>query len=170
MNPTNPIYVELDSSQYFQAMMVGVMRCCENRKKGRKHTHGAPPGQAEAYHIRGAVGEAILAKHLGIFWLGTGVFGGDDVGGYQVRATQYDQPRLCLHYSDIDDKPYVCIQVVEGRGWIYGWLYAKDGKEERHYGDPFNTKRPAFWVPHNELLPMDQLPEVEASLPPWVRA
>lgn len=155
---SNAIRVELSSSEYLQAMQVGIMRSCEDRKKNRGHAYGARREDAEMLDIRGAVGEAVVAKHLNVYWLGTGRFGGDDVGQYQVRSSGWNPPFLCAHPKDIDDKPYISVYVCEGVGLIYGWMLGAEAKQPRYWADKWNNKRPAFWVPHDHLRPMEELP------------
>lgn len=150
--------VELTSSEYLQAMVVGCMRCCEDRKLGRRHAYGARRQDAELHDIVGAIGEAVVAKYLGAFWLGTGTFRGHDVATYQVRSTKYDPPFLCLHSKDDDDKAYICTHVCEGVGVIHGWMYGSEGKAERYFSDRWKNGRPAFWVPHTDLHPIEELP------------
>jgi hypothetical protein len=152
------VCVTLDSSEYLQAMLVGIMRACQNRKKRRGHRRGARKEDAEMLDIRGAVGEAIVAKHLGVYWLGVGVFRGDDVGSYQVRATGWSNGALLLHDDDKDDQPYISVYVCEGAGTILGWLYGRDGKDKKYWRDPTKKDRWAYFVPTSELRSIAELP------------
>jgi hypothetical protein len=150
--------VKLNPSEYLQAMIVGAMRCVQDRKNGCSHTYGAKREDAETYSIRGSVGEAIVAKFLNLFWLGVGVFRGDDVGNYQVRATAWRGGDLRLHDKDEDDKPYISVYVCEGEGLVFGWIYGRDGKQKKYWKDPTGTGRPAYFIPVDELRPMSELP------------
>lgn len=152
-----PHLVELNSSEYLQAMIVGCMRACQDRRDGRRHTYRARPEDAEMLDIRGAVGEACVAKYLGQYWLGVGTFGGDDVGQYQVRATGWKEGTLRLHPKDRDDRPYISVYVCEGRGVIHGWLTGAEGKQQRYWSDPTRQGRPAFFIPSSDLHPMEEL-------------
>lgn len=149
--------VILDPSEYMQACMVGVMRCVQDVKRGYRHRHGAQPERAEEYSIRGAVGEACVAKYLGRYWLGVGTLGGSDVGPYQVRATAIKDIGLRLNEWDKEDDVFVGVYVVEGRGYINGWIYARDGKA-CGMTDRFKNGRPAFFVPKEAMQPMETLP------------
>lgn len=163
MNANAPIDVRLTSSEYLQAMQVGIMRACQDRRDGRGHTYKARPEEAEMFDIRGAVGEAIVAKYLNIFWLGVGTFGGDDVGAFQVRSTGWRGGALRLHPKDDDNKAYISVYVCEGRGRIYGWLWGHEGKQEQYWSDPTGKDRPAFFVPASELRDMASLPRMEVD-------
>lgn len=159
------VRIELNSSEYLQAMNVGCMRACQDRRDRRSHVYGARPEDAEMLDIRGAVGEACVAKYLGVFWLGVGVFGGDDVGEYQVRSTAFSRGDLRLHPKDHDDRPYISVYVCEGVGIIHGWLYGREGKQERYWRDPTGKNRPAFFVPADELRSMEELPKEKEKQP-----
>ncbi len=158
MDAKPQIKVELTSSEYLQAMSVGAMRCCQDRSNNCAHTYGARREDAEAWSIRGAVGEAIVAKYLNVFWLGVGIMRGDDVGQYQVRATGWPTGDLRLHDRDDDEKPYISVYVCEGAGVIHGWLYGRDGKNKKFWRDPTGKNRPAYFVPSNELHSIETLP------------
>lgn len=151
--------VELNSSEYLQAMLVGCMRACQDRRDRRQHTYQARPEDAEMFDIRGAVGEAIVAKYLGAYWLGVGTFGGDDVARYQVRATGWRDGTLRLHPKDADDRAYISVYVCEGRGQIHGWLWGHEGKQEQFWADPTGKNRPAYFVPAKFLHDMEELPQ-----------
>lgn len=157
MDTTDVVKVALNGSEYLQAMNVGIMRSAQDRKLNRQHTYGAQREDAEALDIRGAVGEALVAKHLNVFWLGTGVFRGDDVGEFQVRASRHKPPFLRLHPKDDDTRAYISVYVCEGAGEIYGWIDGKDGKQERYWSDRWNNGRPAYWVPCADLRPMSEI-------------
>lgn len=151
------VRIVLDESEYYMAMQAGCLRQLENRSIGRPHYWGAPTNRAEQFHITGSVGEACVAKHLGIYWLGKGTFGGSDVGDLQVRSTANPEGKLVLHKSDKDDSPYILVYVSEGVGVIKGWVYGSEGKRQEFWGDPTKKGRPAFFVPHEKLRPMDTL-------------
>lgn len=154
----DPVVVVLAHDEYMLAAMSGLMRCVENRKNDKPHTYGAAPEDAEAYHVRGAIAEKSLAKHLNRFCLGRGRIGDADVAGfYECRSSSFNPPHLCIHPGDKDDAPYVSIYVCEGFCLFYGWAYGRDGKKYP-YEDKFKKGRPAHWVPAQELRPMSELP------------
>jgi hypothetical protein len=44
-------------------------------------------------------------------------------------------------------------------------MYAYFGQKPHYWSDKFNNKRPAFWVPHDHLWPMEELPNGGADGP-----
>lgn len=152
--------VTLTQCEYIQAALVGIMRSAENLSANRQHRHGAQPERAEEYTIRGAVGEAVVAKYLDRFWLGCGVLGSTDVGRYQVRATAIPDLGLRLNHWDREGDIFIAVRVVQNVGEILGWLPGVDGKRDEYWGDKFNNGRPAFFIPRSALRPMEELPSV----------
>ena len=150
------IPVELDWSEYLQAMQVGCLRAVQNRKLRRRHAHGASSHDAEQCHITGAVGEAMVAKYLRTFWLGVGAFRGPDVGNMQVRTRTKLTYRMILHAQDHDDDVFVSVYASEGAGLIRGWIRGRDGKRPEWWSDPAGG-RPAYFVPNEALHPMSDL-------------
>lgn len=151
------VTVELDGSEYLQAMLVGCMRAAQNRRRGRQQAYGATAANSEQCHITGAVGEACVAKFLNRYWLGVGTFRGPDVGGVQVRARSKASYQLILHKEDADDDIFVLVIACEGVGIVRGWIYGRDGKLDDHWADPANG-RPAYFVPSEKLRPMSEFP------------
>lgn len=148
------VKVELTTTEWLQAMNVGCMRAAKARAGGLTQRWGGRPEWSDANHIMGATGEAVVAKHFGVFWLGTGEVGGPDVGGIQVRANRRPSDSLMLHESDANGAVFVAVTVVEGRGWLRGWIHGRDGKRREWWRDPTGQGRPAFFVPDDALFPM----------------
>lgn len=151
------VTVELTDSEYLHALIAGCMRRVAARQAGRKNYYGADAADAELLDILGAVGEACVAKHLGLFWLGAGQFRGDDVGIYQVRSTKYESGHLVLNKADAPDKVFILVTVNCGVGKLRGWVWAKDGQQERYWQDK-SGRGGAFYVPQSDLLSMAELP------------
>ena len=151
------VVVELTNSEYLHALIAGSLRRADARAKGRQQYYGARTADSELLDIIGAVGECCVAKHRDVFWCGAGEFRGDDVGSLQVRATTYDNGHLVLTKSDEDNKPYVLVCVSNGVGKIRGWLYGREGKQERYWQDKSN-RGPQFYIQQSDLRPVDTLP------------
>lgn len=149
--------VELDGSEYLQAMFAGCMRAAQNRKLGRRHAFGASAADSEQCHITGAVGEACVAKLLNSYWLGVGKFRGPDVGTLQVRTRSKPHYRLILHKEDADEDVFVSVYASEGVGVVRGWIYGRDGKRDAWWSDPAGG-RAAYFVPNEALNPMSEFP------------
>lgn len=82
--------VVLTPWELIDAAHVGIRRHCRNVMTPNRHN--LQPTEAEwHYDILGAIGECVLAKHLGVYWTGAGIAGPDkgDVGkNLRVRTTR----------------------------------------------------------------------------------
>lgn len=154
------VTVELSNSEYLHALIAGCMRRVSARQAGRQNYYGADAADAEMLDILGAVGEACVAKHLDSFWLGAGLFRGDDVGIYQVRSTKYETGHLVLNKADDPNKAFILVTVNSGVGKLRGWLWARDGQQDRYWQDK-SGRGGAFYIPQSDLLPMHDLPGLE---------
>jgi hypothetical protein len=151
------VVVELTDSEYLHALIAGSLRRANARAKGRQQYYMARTADSELLDIIGSVGECCVAKYQNVFWCGAGEFRGDDVGHLQVRATTYDNGHLGITKSDEDDKPYVLVCVCNGVGKIRGWVYGREGKQERYWTNKSN-RVPQFYVPQSDLRPIETLP------------
>lgn len=106
----------------------------------------------------GCLGEYALTKYIDRNWAPFDR-GSIDVGGmFEVRASGL--PYLCLHEQD-RDIPFVSALVTRDKLpviTLMGWMHASVGKTSYFWSDKFKNGRPAFWVPHGTLYPMEELP------------
>lgn len=151
------VTVELSNPEYLHALMAGCLRRASAREKNRQNYYGALSANAELLDIIGAVGEAIVAKHLDKFWVGRGEFRGGDVGNYQVRATTYDTGHLLLNKKDYPDVPYILVTVSSGVGKIRGWLFGREGQKPEYWQDK-SGRGCAYYIPQSRLRPISELP------------
>jgi hypothetical protein len=159
--------VTLTPSELTQAALVGVMRHVQNLKIGRRAGHNLEAGvQDWQYNLAGACGEMVVAKHFNLYWGGTGVFRGGDVGRLQVRLCPHFNGRLILHHDDQDDAAFV---LVRGHAFDYevvGWIWGRDGKRDEWWTDPTRQNRHAFFVPEHALRGIGTL-RISAEGVPW---
>jgi hypothetical protein len=153
------IEVKLTWTEITEGALVGVMRQVQNLIRGRTDKHGAEDEDPFAIHIRGALGEMALAKHRNLYWGGAGIFRGDDVGPFQVRAADAAHKRLIVHPDDADEKAFVHITGRPPTLTLRGWLYGRDAKRQEWWEDPTRKGRPAYFVPNDRLLDIDTLAE-----------
>jgi hypothetical protein len=121
-------------SATYVGMCVGgpLSRCLHNLKDGRKDANGAEQvaGIGADMHIMGAIGEAAVAQHYGIEWKPM-EFRRVDVGGFEVRSTDYKLGRLVLHEGDRIGCPYILARLHKLPVVVLvGWLAGEDGDEE----------------------------------------
>lgn len=158
------ITMKLTGPQLSITNHVAVMRRISNEQKKIKPKHGAPTGKGSwEGDIKSCSAELAVALYTNLVWCGTvGQFDQRDVGGLiEVRATQ-PHYHLRLHPADLDPVPFVLVWWREENMYEYdlmGWVFAHEGKMQKWFGDPWRTKRPAFWVPPkgDHLRPMETL-------------
>jgi len=153
------ITVDLTWGEVFQAGLIALMRMVKNLQVGAKERYGAQ-GISLDYDFNGCLGELALAKWTDTFWSGSlGNYRARDVGVWQVRAAGRLDGRLILHPPDSDDDQFVLALVPHDmlpRVFLRGWTRGRDGKRQEYWTDP-NTGRPAFFVPQEILLDMEEL-------------
>jgi hypothetical protein len=99
-----------------------------------------------------------VAKLLGHFWNGSidTYRDGGDVGGYQVRGSPTIET-LVIRDRDKDDDIFVKVIGRSPMFFIWGWIYAREGKQDQWKSDRGNGGPLAFWVPRDALHPMADL-------------
>jgi hypothetical protein len=166
--------VRLNPHEFLYAAMVGVTRQIDNLRNRRQNRYGVDPKDAWRVHIEGACGEMALAKQLHLYWSGNlGNLLAADVAGLQVRTRlkpDDDAPpgrtSLIVHPPKHEDgRPgddpshrYVLLvgnaPAFEARGWCFGHEAQQD-----MYWKEYVLKRAAYFVPPEDLRPIDTLME-----------
>jgi hypothetical protein len=145
--------VELTWQEMLLGATHGVYRRIVNTKAKNKDKRGKWALDVWSQDIEGALSEIALAKWLGVYWSGASFVRADDVIGYEVRWTHWDNGHLPLHRSDIDEKRYVLVTGGLGKYVIRGWIYARDGKREELWGEFKGAPEGACYkVPQSELM------------------
>lgn len=117
-----------------------------------------------AADLMGAEGELAVSKALGIPWDGKWLpvsiwdswkIDGHDVGGLEVRTTNYQTGRLILQKRDKDYSPYLLVISSRPSFRLAGWVLGHEGKQDRYWAT--HVPRPCFMVPQNELKLIDTL-------------
>jgi hypothetical protein len=139
---------------------VGAKIACMQR--GARHAHGATDeNMTWDTQIVSAQGEIGVAKYLNLYWSGlSDLIKAVDVGGEngaEVRTRTQHWYELMLHRTD-NDRPFVLVTAERPPAFrLVGWILGRDGKLEKYWGEHGAPGRPAFFVPHCELLPMHEL-------------
>ncbi len=144
------VRVTLTTTEMMQAALIGSMRHVQCLKNDRTEQYGVNPEYGWQFNIQGALGEMVIAKHLGLYFGGVGIFGGLDVGKYEVRANHRDNGDLILHPNDKDDAIFWLVTGVNGHFTIRGNITGRIGKDARWWRDG-SPGRPAFFVPQSAL-------------------
>lgn len=160
--------VTLSWAEMQLAYMVAGQRRIMNMKKKLPGKYGAPEREgSEELDLVAARGEMAVAKALNLYWTGTvGDYGAVDVGGLvEVRSRTKDWHSLILHPSDRDDLPFVLADVSDPpRVRLSGWIYAKDGKQDKFWSDPSGKNRPAFFIEQKHLRPLEELVKIVGGM------
>lgn len=154
--------IDLTWEEVSFACIVAQRRRLSNAMRGNKAGHAGDHNFFLGMNldVKGCLGEYAVAKALNLHWSGLAYTRAPDVGGMiEVRAIDDARKRLILHPEDDDALMAVLalvpdndVRAIELRGWIS----VKDGKNPAYWSDP-NTGRPAFFIPHSALLPMESL-------------
>lgn len=142
--------VELSPEEFLMGAMAAVYRRIRSTFQGKKDRFGHDGRDVWSMEIEGALAEMALAKSQGLYWSGQGGQNALDVLGYEVRQTSYDNGHLILHPDDADDVRYVLITGQLGSYMIRGWLYGREGKQEKYWSNKF-TREWAFAIPQGDL-------------------
>ena len=155
------IPVTLSLYELKAAAEFGVMRQIANLKKGRKPAHGSEEKNPFEMHITGCAGEMVLAKWLGVYWMGNHGRLDLDVGQYEVRARSEGWHDMIIYPSDIEEKPDKPFVLITGRcqKWVIrGWRTAAECKRDEWWKDGTGPTRAGYFVPQRELHDVRSLP------------
>lgn len=143
--------VALTQGEMVTASMVGVIRNAESLSNNRKRRFTKGPTSWEA-HVLGALGEAVAAKSLGVYWVG-GVctFKNEgDVGRLEVRTRSRHDYELIIRDDDPDDRPYILVTGEGPEFRVHGWIMGKDARRDEWRQD-HGGYEPAYFVPQAAL-------------------
>lgn len=143
--------VRLTCSEMLNAAFAGVMRQVQNVRDQRVANIDAKADPWGA-HVEGALAECALAKGLGRYWAGKGMFRGDDVTGrLQVRSTPHATGCLLLQPDDDDEATFWLVTGSMGVYVLRGCIKGREGKLPQWWEHKPGTHRPAFYVPQSSL-------------------
>lgn len=151
------IVIHPTESELNLAGHVGILRVIYALRAGHKRPEAMDDDAGLLHHVLGAIGEAMLAKHLGVFWSGTvGTIKapGDVAGCYQVKATDLRFGKLIVQEQHDPWQPYVLARVRLPEVHLVGWLWGHEAKQDKFWR--IDVPYPAFfaWPLHDmETLP-----------------
>jgi hypothetical protein len=157
-----PYEITLTWSEMKLAAYVAVGAKIACMQRGARHAHGATDaGMTWDTQIVSAQGEIAVSKYLNLYWSGlSDIIKAVDVGGEngaEVRTRTQHWYELMLHKTD-NDRPFVLVTAERPPAFrLVGWILGRDGKLQKYWGEHGARGRPAFFVPHSELLPMAEL-------------
>jgi len=112
------------------------------------------PKDREKTHKMGCRAELAFAKLLGLKWndfcFETRKQG--DVGGVEVRCTDYPTGRLLICPRDLDSRPYMLVRAHRRPEYKFiGWMYGKDGKRSEWERDKGHAISSVYFIPNEAL-------------------
>lgn len=155
--------VALTQHEMMVGSMIGCVRHIEAISAGKKPTHGSMKS-AWQIHIEGALGEAAVAKYLGMYWGATvNTYKAADLGeNLQVRTRSGHGYELIVRHGDSSDDIFVLATGDAPNYIVRGWITGKEAKQKRWlrmYGD----RTESYFVPHEALYPMKTLPAIKPA-------
>jgi len=148
--------VKLTRQECFDASMVGVLRMIESL--GLQDKHGAKNSTLQekiGIQILGAMGEMVVAKHLGIFWsrsVNTFHNVADIQGGIEVRTVGKPSHRLMIRKDDNPNATFFLV-VPSPRPPVFrivGSILGRDGMRDEFIDNP-NGSGEAWFVAQGAL-------------------
>ena len=160
--------IQLTDDDYKNCFVIMGLVQNDIKNRNAKMTYTAEPLLAEARHFCGLLGEQAVANYFNY----TNIyrpydFRSHDVLGYEVRATYHENGCLLTHAPDdqnYGDKPgryiFVTINQKTLTATIRGYSTLSRCNERT---DNFQTgwRYPCFFMPQNQLWPIDMLPATD---------
>ena len=164
--------VILTQRELLNGSIAGALRqveCLKNLKNGKaaEDYEGRGYGK-EGYGlwnntIEGVLGEIAVARYLGLYPYGLMERSDKhpDVGEhYEVRTRPKEWMELFYRKNDKDDKYYILVTGSYGTYNLRGWISAAEIlSHQEWYHNNDKTTTTSYWVPNNQLHPMEELPE-----------
>jgi hypothetical protein len=160
----SPIEICLTEEERKQAMDEGMRRQAVNEAKGLRGRNNGPRfgGKALEVHMLGAAGEMAVASYLGmkdaLYQEKEARRGSDDLPGIDVKTRSKHKYDLIVQKNESADKKFVLVTIENKTIFLHGWCYGKDAMKEAFWADPARN-RPAYFVPKDQLRPIDTLNE-----------
>lgn len=138
--------VELEPFELSRAAFLGVQRQVHSLFVSKQDKNSCLTGEDFSCRILEACGELALAKALGLYWRGAlGEFTVPGIGPIKVRTTDSPGGSLVLHKTDPDEQPFVLVVGQNASFRIVGWIYGREGKNERFWRTE-DVQSPAYLV------------------------
>ncbi len=142
------------------------MQCIEHNAKEitiQARLHGqkrffAPTCDDE---LIGLMGEYAAAQYFNIDFVFNTTYDrerSDLSNGFEVRSTTWPNGNLITYDHD---KPACYILAIvdldESSVDLKGWLHSIECQQKKYWRDKFQVRKASYWVPQNDLRPLEQL-------------
>jgi hypothetical protein len=155
------VKVTLTWAECEQAAQAGIKRRLLALHDSRPGEYGFRESDPWGVDIESAAAELAVARTLCLWWTPWARRPRDvpaDVGkDVQVRRRAQTDWDLILHEADRDEHTFVLVVGTIPQFDLVGWISGLEGKSPAFWGDPYSTRRPAFWVPQDQLRPIEEL-------------
>jgi len=157
-----PIQFVFSEDEKTLAMAEGIRRQGTNETQGLRGRNGGAWKGSKALdiHLLGAAGEMAVASHLGIkqhlYKETEAKRGSDDLPGIDVKTRSKHKYDLIVQKNEDPRKKFVLVTIEDKTTFIHGWCYGKDAMKDEYWADPARG-RPAYFVPKEQLSPLDTL-------------
>ena len=163
------IPLELSWWEVTTAGLGGVMRQVEALKENRhsRKSRGRDANPWEA-HITGALGELVVSKWLGRYWLMCVASPWElfaDVGAYQVRYTDHIGGHLLIYEDDEPERTFILVTggvrtPTALRFYVCGFMRAQEARRLDWRHEATADWEASWWVPQEALTAPEFLPDV----------
>jgi hypothetical protein len=145
------------------AMEEGMRRQAVNEAKGLRGRNSGPRfgNKALEVHLLGAAGEMAVASYMGLkehlYAEKEARRGSDDLpGGIDVKTRSKLRYDLIVQRQSDPNKKFVLVTIENQQTLLHGWCYGHEAMDEKYWADPARG-RPAYFVPQQNLRPMENL-------------
>lgn len=154
--------ITLSLPEMLNAANVGVIRHYASTKKGSKPTEGFTEdhGLAISIHIEGAMGEACVARALGMYFEGSvNTYGKADLGkDIGVRAARKEHFGLLIYKKDNPNHYYYLVKGSAPNYRVCGWIKGSDAMQDKYLTDRVSQTISMWRIPESDLNPMTMEP------------
>lgn len=108
------------------------------------------------HDLQAAAAEYAFAFFSGLEWhTEVNRFEKPDVGIWEVRNRWSHKKLLRIYPKDIEDQPYVLVTGKMPLMRIVGWIWGREAKQDKYWGQIEPEREPMFYIPHADLTPFD---------------
>lgn len=149
-----PVRIILTPEEFELGMKWGGIRVRESIKNGNKDKAEGRQADRLRYDIVGCCCEIAAAKALKVEWVPTvNTFKAPDVGGFQVRGTEWPNGKLVFRPGDYEDDTFILVTGCDLEYNVWGWMTGYELKQDKYW----SVERNLWWAPNVDCHPMSEI-------------